>query len=489
MISEPLRPTFRLLSDSFLGKIVDEAYELLAKHGVYVENANALRIFLDGGAREDVLSKRVLIPRTLVERALASSPRVIAVADSPGKLSHEVGGDHVHFDPGSAALRIFDHETQSERKPVTRDLVRFHSLVDRLENFHFQSSGLISTDVPDEIADAYRIFIALQYCSKPIVTGLFLAESYKPMLEMLAAVRGGTQSLREKPLAIFDACPSPPLKWSNLTAQSVIDCALAGIPSEFVSMPLTGATSPVTIAGALVQLTAENLSGIVLAQLTRAGTPVIFGGSPASFDMRTANAPMGAMETMMIDSAYSQIGKSLGLPTHAYMGLSDSKCVDTQAGLETGMGAVLAALAGINVVSGGGMMNFESTQSLEKLAIDNEICGMAYRLIQGIAQRDEPIALNLFDDLDPETGFFTHPHTLQWFQVEHRYPKLMDRGNYEQWEDAGKASLADRASAQVKELLGTEDKAVVSEDLRKELESIMSSYGKRFGLAKLPTLE
>jgi trimethylamine--corrinoid protein Co-methyltransferase len=486
MISEPLRPTFKLLSDTFLDKIVEEAYQLLAKHGVYVENQQASTIFLDGGGRQDPASKRILLPLDVVQRALATAPRTFSMFDTDGTTSHQIGGDLVHFDPGSAALKIFDYQAQSERKPVTADLVSFHRIIQRLENFHFQSSGLISSDVPDEIADVYRMFVGFQHCSKPMVTGMFLAESFEPMFEILSAIRGSSKQLRERPLAIFDACPSPPLKWSNLTAQSVIDCARAGIPSEFVSMPLTGATSPVTIAGALVQLTAENLSGVVLAQLTSPGSPVVFGGSPASFDMRTANAPMGAMETMMIDSAYSQIGKSLGLPTHAYMGLSDSKCIDTQAGMETGMGAVLAALAGINVVSGGGMMDYESTQSLEKLAIDDEICGMAYRLIQGIAQRDEPIALNLFDDLDPETGFFTHPHTMQWFQVEHVYPKLMDRGNAQQWEEAGKPTLADRASKQVKELLATEDDVLISKELGSELTRIMSSYGKRFGIEKHP---
>jgi trimethylamine--corrinoid protein Co-methyltransferase len=182
------------------------------------------------------------------------------------------------------------------------------------------------------------------------VTGTFRVEGFKPMHDMLVAIRGSEDALAEKPLAIFDACPSPPLKWSNLTAQSLIDCARTGIPSELVSMGLTGATSPVTIAGTLVQHTVENLSGVVICQLAKKGTPVIFGGSPASFDMRKGTTPMGAIETMMIDSAYAQIGKYLNLPTHAYMALSDSKINDAQAGFESGIGAVVAALSGINVV-------------------------------------------------------------------------------------------------------------------------------------------
>ncbi len=483
---EPLRPSTKMLSESLLKKIVEESHVLLEQTGVFVENQEAIKLFRTAGVKIDESSRRVFISPRLVEDALASAPRTITLYDARGERSFHVGGDQVHFDPGSAALNIFDHQTQSERRPVTQDLLRFSSLIQRLENFHFQSTGLISSDVPEAVSDCYRLFIGLQCCSKPIVTGLFVVEGFRPMFEMLTVVRGGAAELREKPLAIFDACPSPPLKWSNLTTQSLIDCACAGIPSEFVSMPLTGATAPVTLAGALVQLTAENLCGVVIAQLAMPGAPVIFGGSPSAFDMHTANPPMGAIETMMIDSAYSQIGKSLGLPTHAYMGLSDSKCVDAQAGLETGIGAILGALCGINVISGGGMMDFESTQSLEKLVIDNDICGMAYRLIEGISQRDEPIALDLFSGSEGEIDFLTHPHTLQWHLLEQRYSHVINRDGYDQWVSSGKQTLAERALVRVEELLSEKPDYVLSTEVIGELRKIMEKHAKRYGLERLP---
>jgi trimethylamine--corrinoid protein Co-methyltransferase len=483
---EPLRPSIKLLSDALLRKIVDESYQLLERTGVFIENREAVKLLRDAGARVEASSGRAFIPAKVVDRALATAPKSIMLYDARGEKSFLVGGDEVHFDPGSAALSLFDHQTQSERKAVTADVVRFSSLVQRLENFHFQSTGLISSDVPETISDCYRLYIGLQYCSKPIVTGLFVVEGFKPMFEMLVAVRGSETKLKEKPLAIFDACPSPPLKWSNLTTQSLIDCARAGIPSELVSMPLTGATAPVTLAGSLVQLTAENLAGVVITQLAMPGAPVIFGGSPSCFDMHTANPPMGAIETMMIDSAYSQIGKSFGLPTHAYMGLSDSKCVDAQAGLESGMGSLLAALAGINVVSGGGMMDYESTQSFEKLVIDNDICGMAYRCIEGISQRDDPIALDLFAEPVSEIDFLTHPHTLQWHQVEQRYPRVINRDGYEGWVQSGKQSLAERASVEVGKLLKGKAEPVVTDEVKRELRGIMERHARKFGLAELP---
>jgi trimethylamine--corrinoid protein Co-methyltransferase len=253
-------------------------------------------------------------------------------------------------------------------------------------------------------------------------------------------------------------------------------------------MGLTGATTPVTLAGTLVQHVAENLSGVVIAQLAKRGAPVIFGGSPSGFDMRRGTTPMGAIETMMIDIAYAQIGKSLGLPTHAYMALSDAKVIDAQAGLETGMGAVLAALAGVNVVSGPGMLDFESTQSLEKLVIDNEICGMAYRLIEGVAQRDEPLALGLFEGFAAGTQFLTMPHTREWYRVEHFFPAIADRETYDGWAALGKKTAAERAHDEVNRLLGAPPEEPPRGPVRRELEEIMRREGQKAGLRDLPDL-
>lgn len=483
------RPRVAFLSPSFAGAVIDEAFELLAGHGVFVENAAALNLLAEAGSEIDAAARRVRIPRALVEKCLATAPSSITLYDRPGTAAFPVGGDAVHFDPGSAAVTLLDPETQSERPAVTADLVRFYRLVETLEHIHFQSTGLISVDVPHAAADAYRLYLGLRHSAKPFVTGIFRVEGFAVMRDLLAAVRGGEAALRERPLAIFDACPSPPLKWSGLIARSLIEAARAGIPSELISMGMTGATSPVTLAGTLVQHTAENLSGVVIVQLARAGAPVIFGGSPTSFDMRKGTTPMGAVETMMIDCAYAEIGKRLKLPTHAYIGLSDAKIIDAQAGQETAMGVVLAALSGINVVSGAGMMDFETSQSLEKLVLDNELCGMAYRMLAGVARRETPLALGLYDDLAAEGQFLLSPHTLRWLRTEHHYPALTDRDNYENWVAAGRLTAAERAREDVSARLARASDPPLDEKLRRELDGIMLAYARAAGLDNLPAAD
>ncbi|MFC2167628.1 trimethylamine methyltransferase family protein [Acidobacteriota bacterium] len=483
---ETRRPKLDMLSESFIEQIVSEALDVLGQTGVFVENNEALRILADAGC--ECKGQTVLFKKSHVEEALKTTPHSIKVYDRIGDLAMNLEGDAIHFDPGSGALTILDPVTLEERNPITRDLVRFSKLTDALPNIAAQSTEMISTDVPEAMQDRYRLYIGLQFSKKPVVTGTFAVESFEIMKDMLVAVRGSERALREKPLAIFDCCPSPPLKWSNLTCQNLIDASKAGIPAELISMPLTGATSPVTLAGALVQLTAENLSGIVIHQLAHPGSPIIFGGSPAAFDMRKGTTPMGAVETMMIAASYAQIGKHLGLPTHNYMGLSDAKIVDGQAGLETGMGALLAALAGANVISGPGMLNFESCQSLEKLVLDNEICGMALKMVRGIEARSERLSGDLYGDIYDGEHFLASAETLRWFREEMRQAgSVIDRDTYDIWKSNGKKSAWDRACDEVESIISAYEAEPLPDDSLKELIRIMKDDAKRIGI-NLPPL-
>jgi len=281
--------------------------------------------------------------------------------------------------------------------------------------------------------------------------------------------------LQKKPLAIFDACPSPPLKWSDLTTQSVIDAASSMIPSEFVSMPLAGASAPMSLIGCITQHCAECLAGVVIAQLTKKGAPLVWGGSPAILDMKKGTTPMGAIETMMINLGDVEMGKFLKMPTHAYMNLSDSKVPDAQAGFEGGMGALLAGLAGINMVSGPGMLDFESTQSIEKLVIDNEIVGMVKRLLRGIEDYGSPFASDILKDYDEKEELLSHPSTIKLFRKElFLTSPIIDRLSRDAWKESGSKSTRKRAREQASKLIDKSSVKPIDDILAKELQKIVA---------------
>ena len=174
------------------------------------------------------------------------------------------------------------------------------------------------------------------------------------------------------------------MNWSEFGSHNLLELARAGVPAEIVSMPLAGGTAPVTLAGSVTQHAAETLAGITLHQLAEPGSPIVWGGAPAIFDMRTGGAPMGAVETAMLNMACAEVGKHLGLPTHGYLVATDSKFVDAQAGAESARSAMLGALSGINMISGAGMIESLACHSVEKLVMDAESIASAQRLARGI---------------------------------------------------------------------------------------------------------
>jgi trimethylamine--corrinoid protein Co-methyltransferase len=239
--------------------------------------------------------------------------------------------------------------------------------------------------------------------------------------------------------------------------------------------------------GTLVQHTAETLSGIVISQLSKPGAPALYGGSPAIFDVRYETTPMGAVETMMIDCAYNEIGKYLGLPTQAYMALSDAKLLDAQAGLESSMGATLAALAGINNVTGPGMLDFESCFSLEKLVLDNEICGMVLRLVRGIEPREDFPALPRFEELLKEEHLLISDHTRRYLRDEHYFPgPAIDRANRSRWREEGSQTIDARTRAEVERLVSQHTPPPLADDTKAELTRLMAAEAQRYGMDTLP---
>ncbi|MEA3376217.1 MAG: trimethylamine methyltransferase family protein [Chloroflexota bacterium] len=484
-----MRPQFRLLTDELVERIIAEGFELLMDPGVRVHNDEALELLADAGAQVDFDAQVAHVPRPIVEDALEAAHSAFHLYDLDGEPAVHYGGDDVQFDPGSAAITVLDSASQEQRAPVTADFVKFVKLVETLPQLDAQSTAIVCTDVPQEISDLYRLYLALIAMRKPIVTGAFRKDTWWTMKDLLVAVAGGKDELAARPIAVFDVCPSPPLLWSDLTCQNLIDCARHRIPSQLVSMPLAGATAPVTIAGAVVQHTAECMSGVTICQLANRGAPIVWGGSPAVFDMREGTTPMGAVGTWMIDCAYTEVGKALGLPTHAYLGMSDAKVVDAQCGLESAGGALMGALAGVNMISGAGMMDFESCQSFEKLVIDAEIIGMAKRLIAGVEPRDDPLALTLMRELGHRAEYLGQLHTAKWFSEEQYIPSsLIDRGSLDSWVRKGRKTAWERAQDRVEKLLAECEPPPMADDLREELRAITLSAAQRFGMDELPPL-
>lgn len=421
-----MRPNFALLNTPLIERILGEAFQLIADPGVRVA-PYVVELLRGGGitVKEGVAH----IPETVARRQLELVPREFYLYDRTGHPAVHYGGDDVHFDPGSSCLNILDPQTQEPRPAVSADLVKLIQVAEMLPHFAAQSTAMVCNDVTQEIGDWYRLLLVLWYSQKPVITGAFSAKSLHILIDLLAIESGGREALRTRPRAVFDVCPSPPLNWSEFASQNLADLARAGVPAEIVSMPLAGATAPVTLAGSVVQHAAECISGITIHQLARPGAPIVWGAAPAIFDMRSGKTPMGAIETAMLDVACAEVGKHLGLPTHAYMVAGDSRVIDAQVEMESGISAVLGALAGINMISGAGMLDFLACHSIEKLVIDGEAIASAQRLLEGIEARGASLARVMFAQTGFSGDFLKLKETRELFRKEQHFPSsVIDRG-------------------------------------------------------------
>lgn len=484
-----MRPHVRFLSDELIEKIIAEARGILCGLGVEIHNEGVVRMLTEHGASIDREKQRVRFTEDMIDKALALAPHAFKLYDVQGGEAVDLSGWNVNYTPGSAAINILDGRTDKIRKPLTPDYVKYAKLMCGMKHIASQSTAIIPSDVHERISDSYRLFLSLLFCEKPVVTGAFTIEAFAVMRDLQLAVRGTAENLAAKPLTVFSCCPTAPLKWSEVTSQNLVDCAAFSIPVEYISMPLSGFMAPVTLVGTLIQHTAETLSGLIMSQTAKAGSPVLYGGSPAFFDVRYETTPMGSAATMMIDCAYNEIGKHLGLPTQAYIGLSDAKQLDAQAGLESATGATLAALAGINNISGPGMLDFESCFSLEKLVVDNEICGMTLRFIRGIEPKEDFPSRPLFDEMLKEGHLLVADHTLKYIREEEYFPgPVLGRANRARWEEEGSLTLHERARDEVEEIVRAHQPVRLSESVKRELTKIMETEARRHGMKGLPSM-
>lgn len=492
------RPRVQMIDSELIPQILDEAFGILENPGVIFQWMPALELLADFGAQVNFETLTARIPRALVERALSTAPREFFLYDAQGKAAVQYGGDTIHYDPGSSALWMYDSVTQEYSEPNTRDFVRYARLADALPAFDAISTAFIPQDVPNGMADLYRLYLCLRCSDKPVVTGAFAVETFAVMRELLCATRGGDEdALRQKPRAVFDVCPTPPLQWSDNTSANMIEGARHFIPMEFVSVPLAGAASPITLIGSLTQHVAENLSGIVLHQCAQAGAPLVFGGAPSIFDMRMGVTPLGALESSMLACAAVQIAKFLNLPTHGYLGLSDTKVPDMQAGWETGMSALLGALAGVNMMSGAGLLDSAAAFSIDKMVADAEVIAMARKTVEGIARvQDGTFALDALRAVGPGGTFLDSAQTFERFRLDQiQHSPVVDRVTRRTWLAAGKQDTIARARAQAekleREILSQREAKplVMDSDVARALEEIVARKAKRLGMEELPALE
>lgn len=289
--------------------------EILHQTGVRVASDEAMEIFEESGASVNREEKLVRIPPCLVEDAIQTAPSSVLLAGRNPTHDVSIKSGKTHFTNFGEALMVIDPETGEYRDSTKQDVATITLVCDALSEVDIVWRPCDAKDTPSEVSSVHEMEAIFANTSKHIVHGPGSGELMKKDIQMGALVAGGDEKLKQRPVFSSVVCPSSPLTLGKNCCDVIMESARAGVPCIVLSMTLAGATSPVTLAGTLIDHNAEVLSGIVLSQLTSRGAPVIYGSSTTIFDLKTATTPVGAPELGIISAGVAKLADYYLLPT------------------------------------------------------------------------------------------------------------------------------------------------------------------------------
>jgi len=420
---------YRPLTKDRVGRIHQSALRILEEVGVHVELPEAVDLFRDAGAAVDPGACRVRIPSRLVERSLQSAPSTVRLygRDDDGYLALEDA--KVHMGTGGAAVRVIDPDTDAIRPGTLADVAKLARLVDGLENVHFYVRPCAARDVPAERLAVNEFYASLANTGKHVMGAGYTLRGARDVVEMAALLAGGEETLRKRPfLSFITSWMISPLKFDTETTRVVMELVRRHLPVALSAAPMAGATSPITMAGTLVQLHAEELSGLVLAQLTSPGAPVLYGGIPGMANMHDLSYRAGGVEFGLMNAAISQLAAYLGVPNYCSAGITEAKIPSMQAIYEKTFSICQVALAGGNYVHhAAGVLDSIMTVDYGQFVIDNEIIGMAMKMLRGLDVDEEHLALDEIREVGPGGNFLALEHTVRHLRDEYFEPMLASR--------------------------------------------------------------
>jgi len=448
--------SFKPLSEEAIERIHQTAMQIIEEVGFEVNSEAGLELFRKSGASVDESRGVVRLPRKLVMELIETAPSQVRLCGQEEEHDALLGGARVYAGTGGTALYVHSSDTGQKEPATLADLKRIAKLVDGLENIHLFLLPTYPNELPVEQVDVNRFFAGLDNTTKHIMGGVYTPEGVNQVIRMAEIVAGSAQRLRERPVISMIACSISPMKLDKHYGDMVVTIADAGVPLVVPAEPLCGATSPVTLAGNIAIQTVDSLMGVMLTQVVKPGTPVIFGSVATSTDLRDLKYLAGSIEMGLINAAGAQMAQFYRLPFYATGGMTDSKVVDGQSGYESALTSLMCALAGANFIhDAAGLMEFALTVSYEKYVVDNEILGMVMRAVEGIRVDDETLAFDLIKQVGPGGHFVTAKHTRRFMRSEHYQPSLSDRDSREEWEAKGSKTTLERAAEKVKEIIAS----------------------------------
>jgi trimethylamine--corrinoid protein Co-methyltransferase len=466
------RITFRMLGEAQLETFHQAALQVLSEVGVLINEPYTLGLLEEAGCRTE--ADLAFIPGPLVEDAISSAPSAVSIYDRRGKPAMHLGGYQTYFGTGSDLLYRIDTITGERRRAILSDVEQAAAIVHALPNIDFVMSFALPSDVPPMSSDRYSFRAMVQNTTKPIVFTSWDLMGTQHIVEMAEAIVGGEAELQTTPFIINYVEPTSPLQHSREALEKLIFMAKRGLPTLYVPGMVGGGSAPITPAGMVVQGMAESLTGLVITQLVRRGTPFIWGAGGGPMDMKTMVSPFLTPEGISCDIAWTEIAHHLyKLPVWGTSGASDAKQPDMQAAAEATMMLVFSALSGANLIHDVGYLESGLSGSLEMLLLADEVIGAVRKLLAGLQVNSGSLALEAIKGVSPGGNYLASEHTLANFR-DNWYPRWFDHGNFDAWRARGGQSLRERLRASALELLEAHQAEPLSSQVSRTLDTIVA---------------
>jgi trimethylamine--corrinoid protein Co-methyltransferase len=457
-----------LLTQEQVERIHDAALEILADVGLKVRYEPARDLFLKHGCHVD--GERVKFPRAVVEKYRKMCPSSFTFYARDPKFDKTIPQDSPVIVTASSAPDIIDPVTGQERRATSSDIAQIAHLINELPGYDVFSISTLADDAPAGQFTISRLYPALKYCLKPIRVTTTDRKDTNSIMQMAYAVAGGEQAYKEHPFLTHHYCPVvSPLTMDNLSTENVMYFAAEGLPVYPTIVPNAGLTSPMSMAGTLAQGNAEFLAAAALMQMVKEGTPLIYATLATVADMRTGAYTSGGIECGMLHMAFAQIAHFYNVPCGGYIGLTNSKINDAQAGYETGMSAMGGMVSGMDMFNIGGLIDALKTFDFAKAVIDDEVAQMMKRVKRGVKFSDDELAVNLIKDVGPGGSFIVAKHTISRMKTEAVMTKLADRDPRTIWEKKGATDIQTRAMKRVKEIMASNTASLIAPEIEEKL--------------------
>ena len=449
---------YRPLTPEQVERIHQAALYILENIGFAYEEGldDTLTMLKNAGAKIEPEHSRIYFPSDLILSQISKTPQQVRLYSRDGQNDIDLGDDRVYMGTGGMAVTVVDIETGQARESCLKDIYNIGRIVDRLDNIHFYLRPCTAHDVPTSVFDINGMYAAMQATTKHYMTGAIDQQSFKDILSLASIVAGNEKRLAEKPIFSLITCFAiSPLKLCTQSTLNMQDACRHRIPVALSSAPMAGSTSPMTMAGTLAQLHAEELVGLTIGQLTQHGAPMLYGGIPGSANMRTMGYQGGAVEFGMMNAAIHQLAAHIKVPNYNSSGLTDAKIPDAQAGWEKAFSSLLAAMGGSNYIHhAAGMLESMLAVAYEQYVIDDEIIGMCTRVLEGIIVDDEHLAIDAIADVGPGGNYLMSPHTFDHMRSEFFSGNGITDGRFrDTWAADGSLDTRERAREMARKIL------------------------------------